>query len=515
MIRKRWFRSDNKAAGDTTRQEIEPPADNAGMEMLANAPLPASSPALETDTATDFDASSGQPRPRDAAFDPAPPATAPTLATPPVTAPPPAYRPPSLDRLWIETENMPRTALLPRFAANVSDDVSELGREPNQARRKVALRDALGASQPVTQKSNFAGRHDVLQQLIAAVEQQRLHVVVYGERGIGKTSLAHVFAETAREANYLVLYGSCGSEARFEPMFRSFAARIPQLFHRSILPNSIDAERGAYFDAMLEGPFGPRELADLFAEIVGTRVIIILDEYDQVTNAGFRSEVAELIKNLSDRAARVQLVLTGVAQNLDELIGYAPSIRRNITGVPMQPMTAAEARELLAIGERAADLLFDGDAARMVTMVAGGSPYLLRLLAHQAGLEAIDKHSAIVSLGHGQTAIDRVLTNWNASLPRRVQASLGRDAARAQWPLLIAAARAGRAADGFFSVDDVVAELGDGAVAADVNNALREFTGNHDLLEAFDQDQETRLRFRYPGVSSLLLMSAAMAGLAA
>ena len=39
--------------------------------------------------------------------------------------------------------------------------------------------------------------------------------------------------------------------------------------------------------------------------LVGTRVLVILDEYDRVVDVNFRREVAELIKNLSDRAARV------------------------------------------------------------------------------------------------------------------------------------------------------------------------------------------------------------------
>ena len=273
---------------------------------------------------------------------------------------------------------------LPRFSASASDDVEAGDADSALARRKLALRDALGASQPVIDRTSFAGRHDALAQLIASIEQQRVHVVIYGERGIGKTSLAHVFAETAREARYLVLYGSCGTEAEFSSMFRAFASRIPRLYHSSVLPNSTEAERGDNLDVMLPEQFGPRELADLFSEITGTRVLIILDEYDRVLDKNFRRDVAELIKNLSDRAARVQLVLTGVAQNLDELIGYAPSIRRNIVGLPMRPLTKAEVRDVIAIGEVAADLRYSPESVAMVTAMAGGSPYLVRLLAHQA-----------------------------------------------------------------------------------------------------------------------------------
>ena len=426
------------------------------------------------------------------------------------TLAPPAF----LDQLWREPDDRGRGDGLPRFSASAADEV-EAADNIEMARRKLALRDALGASQPVINRDNFAGRHDALGQLITSIEQNRVHVVVYGERGIGKTSLAHVFAETAREARYLVLYGSCGSDAEFSSMFKAFASRIPRLYHSSVLPNTPEAERGDHFDAMLPAQFGPRELADVLSGVTGTRVIIILDEYDRVLDPGFRRDVAELIKNLSDRAARVQLVLTGVAQNLDELIGYAPSIRRNIVGLPMRPLKPAEVKDLLAIGETAAEIRYSDDARSMITTMAGGSPYLVRLLAHAAGIAALDQKRGIVSVEHGRAAVERVLTDWNASLPRRVQANLAREEARAHWPMLIAAARAGSSADGFFTAEDVITEMnGQGSPLA-IERDLKMFSGPNDLLERSDAGGTPRFRFAYPGVSSLLLISAAMAQITA
>lgn len=421
-------------------------------------------------------------------------------------------RPSFLDRLWSSANDPLRADTLPRFIATASDEV-EHQNDVAIVRRRIALRDAIGASQPVTDREHFAGRHDILRQLISAVEQQRLHVVIYGERGIGKTSLLHVFADTAREARYTVLYGSCGSDTNFAGLFRAFAARIPRIYHRSVAPNSPEAELRDNFDVMLPSGFGPRELADLLSDVAGTRVILILDEYDRVTDANFRRDVAELIKNLSDRAARVQLVLAGVAQNLDEILGYAPSVRRNIVGLPMRPMTPNEVNDMIGIAEKAAELEYAEPATQLITIMAGGSPYLVRLLAHHAGIAAIDTRSAVVTEAHATTAVERVLTEWNASLPRRIQNSLSRDEARAQWPMLIAAARAGGSGDGLFTADEVTTELADGQPTVVVERELRKFVGVNDLLEAETGDGETRFRFRYPSIAALLLMSSAMARL--
>lgn len=423
-------------------------------------------------------------------------------------------RPAFLDTLWLDDAAPVRESDLPRFTAMASDDVEGSGDAPALARARLALRDTLGASQPVTSRDRFSGRHDSLAQLIAAIEQQRVHVVIYGERGIGKTSLAHVFADTARDARYIVLYGSCGTDGRFDEIFRAFAAKIPMLFHRSVLPTTVAVEQALNFDSLLPaGAFGPREVSDLFADVVGTRVILILDEYDRITNPNFRRDVAELIKNLSDRAARVQLVITGVASNLDELIGFAPSIRRNIVGLPMRPLDLAEVTEILQLGEQAAGLHFTDAATSMIATMSNGSPYLVRLLGHRAGMAALDQRRTEVEPVHAKLAVERVLTDWNATLPRRIQALLARDEARAQWPLLVAAAEAGTYSDGWFVAADVAAEMTGTTSAAAVEADLRKLATAHELLESEDAAGETRFRYRFPGVASLLLMSASLARL--
>src|SRR3546814_16367757 len=91
---------------------------------------------------------------------------------------------------------------------------------------------AFGASQPGSDSRFFAGRQDTLARIIAALEGEGAHVVIYGERGIGKTSLMHVLADTARAARYMVVYDSCGADTRFDTMFRSILSRIPLIYHK-------------------------------------------------------------------------------------------------------------------------------------------------------------------------------------------------------------------------------------------------------------------------------------------
>lgn len=405
---------------------------------------------------------------------------------------------------------------LPRFSITATDDPGEAARSMlggSSARARMALANVLGASQPVINREQFAGRHGTLSALISAIEQQRAHVVLYGERGIGKTSLVHVFAETAREAGYLVLYGSCGVEADFDEMFRSFVSEIPLLYHSDISPTANESEHDHSFASLLgDDPLDPRVLAGLLQKIVGTRIIVVLDEYDRAASPAFRRDIAELIKNLSDRAARVQLILTGVGSNLDELIGFTPSIRRNIIGIPVGPMDNAELEEILARAEAATDLQFSPVAREFILRMSGGSPYLARLLGNRAAGRALDEHRRTVADTDVLAGTEAVLAEWNAGLPRRVQAQLQRSEVQAQWSALIAAARASGTPDGWFNPHDLSMEAV-GIDPATARSILDRFTGEIDLFDReTEQDgRESRYRFRTQGVSQLLGLSAALA----
>ena len=49
---------------------------------------------------------------------------------------------------------------------------------------------------PITTRELFAGRWSELMAVVDAVNQVGLHAVIFGERGVGKTSLANVIAPT-------------------------------------------------------------------------------------------------------------------------------------------------------------------------------------------------------------------------------------------------------------------------------------------------------------------------------
>jgi len=399
---------------------------------------------------------------------------------------------------------------LPGFLASAIDRPTTRTSRNALMNARLLLRDLFTPAQPVTQRGRFAGRLDVLAKLIEILEEQRSHVVVYGERGIGKTSLMHILADLARESQYLVTYESCGGESRFDEIFRSVLRNIPLLYSSSVSPMTSEAESGATFaDRLPVGAFNARELSELLARITGTRVIVILDEYDRIEDPQFRQSVAELIKNLSDRAARVQIVLAGVSSNLQELIGYIPSIRRNIIGLPMPRLVSAEVKSLINIGEKGAGIKFDDRVVSMIELLANGSPYLVRLLSHHASMKALDAERMMIEISDIRAALDKAVDEAEGRLAPHGLRRLDQILAEGKGGFIGAVARAASTPDGWFSEVNLADHLTESASGWNARSGLRELADDQRILEADVTVDPPRYRFYDEALPTYLWMRVA------
>jgi hypothetical protein len=55
----------------------------------------------------------------------------------------------------------------------------------------VEVTNAFTPSTPITSRDSFAGRSREIQKVIGVVTEPGKHAIIYGERGVGKTSLAN------------------------------------------------------------------------------------------------------------------------------------------------------------------------------------------------------------------------------------------------------------------------------------------------------------------------------------
>ncbi|MGO8918424.1 MAG: AAA family ATPase [Stellaceae bacterium] len=327
---------------------------------------------------------------------------------------------------------------------------------PDSARTSALLRDAFTPTRPKHDTALFSGRFKQLQRIIAAIEEERAHVMVYGERGSGKTSLANVLAGKAEEAGYLVLRFACSSELGFEDIFRAFLRRLPA----TLLADGIGATSRAgvdNFEQLLAERCGIAELIQLFERICEKHLILIIDEYDRVTSEDAKAKLAELIKNLSDANVPVTLLIVGVAENVGQLLGKHPSLQRTIVTVPMPLMTRREIDGIIAAGEEKSGLGFDPWVRQAVVDFAQGLPYHAQLLCLFAARSAVRRGSGRIEREDLRYAVERSAEEAETRVKEAYDLAVGPHETASFRDVLYYAARCRTDEFGCFTAADVVA----------------------------------------------------------
>ena len=89
---------------------------------------------------------------------------------------------------------------------------------------------AFSPGTPIDNRSLLAGRLDEVRRVIRAITARGRHVIMYGQRGVGKTSLASVFKQYFDEIAGMRFYKvNCGKTDGFDDVWRRMFSEIPVL----------------------------------------------------------------------------------------------------------------------------------------------------------------------------------------------------------------------------------------------------------------------------------------------
>src|SRR5262249_20671116 len=151
-------------------------------------------------------------------------------------------------------------------------------------------------------------------------------------------------------------------------------------------------------DSLYEKDISPddvrRELEMVFRE--SEIPIIFIDEYNKISNEQCNVLMANLIKALSDYSVNVTLVIIGVADNVNELIGQHHSIARCIEQIPMPRMDIEERKQILEKIIPRLGLKIEPDAIWKIVHLSRGLPAYVHSLSLYAVHSATDRRSLTV-----------------------------------------------------------------------------------------------------------------------
>jgi len=324
-------------------------------------------------------------------------------------------------------------------------------------RLKVHAAEVFTPNAPINRKDLFAGRNAQVETLLNAIFQRGQHAVIYGERGVGKTSLANIITDwmvDLQRYNYQLVKANCAANSNFNSVWHGVLREL----------TVVQSERPGFAPGKLQNTTRLNELlpADVSSEDVrfalqqaGTNTIVVIDEFDRVQDRSISSLLADTIKSLSDHSVETTVVVIGVADQVDRLIAEHQSIARAIVQIHMPRMSRAELLQIIERGLGKIEMQIEEEAKTQVAALSQGLPFHTHALMLYASRAAIDAGRTGIQVRDVDEAIREAVNNAQQTIVSSYQRAVSSPHQNLYKEVLLAAALAITDDLGYFAAGDL------------------------------------------------------------
>jgi len=362
--------------------------------------------------------------------------------------------------------------------------------------------------------------------LLDVALQPGQHAIIWGTRGVGKTSLAKVMGTVlGRTDSTTSTFYTCNKNDTFDSIWRSILEDIslnfdmlPPGFNSQIVEGNVSSLD--LIGRFLTNPDGtvrsltPDDVRRALMQSSGeTSRLIIIDEFDRVESEETRQLIADTVKTLSDQGVNATLFLVGVADSVDQLIEQHPSIQRCLAQVHMPPMSIDELAEIIERGMKIAELNFEEEFRGDVVRLAHGLPNYVHMLGMSAARATVEDNRDTVLRTDLKAAIVKSVELVDESITSAYHKATDSNRDTLYRAVLLACALARRDQRDTFSAMDVRDQLvtvtGKYRDIPAFAQHLKDFSGTGDrggILDRTGSQRNFRYRFRDPLLPPYVLM---------
>lgn len=324
---------------------------------------------------------------------------------------------------------------------------------------------AFSPAAPVDKKSLFAGRIVELARVIDAIHTKGQHAILFGERGVGKTSLANILHETLLATGFksaIVNKVNCHSSDDFHSVWRKALKEIVYMAESQAIGfEPITKQLVMDLSQTTSDRIVPDEICKAFQR-ANSPIIFVFDEFDRIQDRQAPTLFADTMKMLSDNLIDGTLVLVGVADDVDDLIHGHESISRSVIQIKMPRMNEKELKEILAKGYKELEASIDEAASERIVKHCQGLPHYVHLLGLTSARSAFYRQSTAIMLEDVVQAIRRAIENAQHSVVSAYQtATSSTHPGHLYREVLLACALATKDELGYFTSADVRTPLGE------------------------------------------------------
>ena len=284
------------------------------------------------------------------------------------------------------------------------------------------IENAFVPAKEIYDAEKFAGREDLIKNSYFALLSEGTNIAVFGNRGIGKSSLARqimalstgknqilekIGLKKEKTLDYLTIYYACGDSIdNYQTLLKKLLTTnecladwvyaIPSASKEiQKINGGLDvgiAKLGG--DIQTEKTEIPvitaHDMDVVFANVINAiskekiardGILIVIDEYDRIKDhQGF----AAFLKSSATNIPQVKFCIIGVAQDLQSLLKSHASSDRLFAGglIYVPPMTPKELGQIINCAERIVNnkIVYDAEARETMISLAQGHPYIIHLI---------------------------------------------------------------------------------------------------------------------------------------
>lgn len=284
----------------------------------------------------------------------------------------------------------------------------------SDAEFRKLLAENFTPSATIKTPERLFGRTKALTTIERAFASAGRQVFIYGDRGVGKTSLAETAANLHQDAGSPPIYVPCANSGSFAEVLTAIGNATVSIAQRVEQRGATGTYGAALFGTgftLKPAEAGVRHTLpdantltgalDIIRYVLNKRSgpqIIIIDEMERISAPSEREKFAEFIKNIPQLDDRVKFIFCGIGTTVDELIGAHPSAGRILETISLEKLHHNYLWEIIRNVAKQAKVEIPGEMLVRIGQISDGFPHYVHLIGESMFWNASDDDEEVLKL---------------------------------------------------------------------------------------------------------------------
>lgn len=270
------------------------------------------------------------------------------------------------------------------------------------------LGESFSPARAIRSIEYLRGREGNLRDINRAFTSPGRHAFIYGDRGVGKTSLALSSAQVHQSTDAEPVCVSCDSDTTLFSLVKDIATQAiaADSFNFETVTKSIGFNF-RYLNASKQQQISTGNPPDLetmnecvdvirmLPHFHSTKPVIVIDEFDRLRTKKVKRQFAEFLKKISDSYCETKVIICGIATTLDQLIDEHLSVARNLASIELKRLSHDGRWQIIEEAASRVSVEIPKDMNVRIGQISDGFPHYVHLIGEKLLWSVFDDHQLV------------------------------------------------------------------------------------------------------------------------